>query len=82
MNIDPKPVFSDNSFHRRDGNNLPADGGLAQLVEHQLCKLGVIGSIPLASTISSLAFLRSKKRRKKWFRLRVINLYKVDKARF
>tara|TARA_Y100000768_G_scaffold8567_1_gene5945 strand:- start:4691 stop:4897 length:207 start_codon:yes stop_codon:yes gene_type:complete len=68
MNIDLKPVFSDNSFHRRDGKFLLADGGLAQLVEHQLCKLGVIGSIPLASTISSLAFLKSKKRKKKWSR--------------
>ncbi len=27
-------------------------GGLAQLGEHLLCKQGVIGSIPLASTIS------------------------------
>ena len=27
------------------------NGGLAQLVEHLLCKQGVIGSTPLASTI-------------------------------
>lgn len=27
-----------------------ADGGIAQLGEHELCKLGVTGSIPVAST--------------------------------
>jgi hypothetical protein len=27
------------------------DGGIAQLVEHKLCKLGVTGSNPVASTI-------------------------------
>ena len=32
--------------HRRRG-----DGGLAQLVEHLLCKQGVNGSSPLSSTI-------------------------------
>ena len=30
---------------------IPAIGGLAQLVEHLLCKQGVIGSSPLSSTI-------------------------------
>lgn len=25
-------------------------GGVAQLGEHQLCKLGVVGSMPIAST--------------------------------
>ena len=29
-------------------------GGIAQLVEHELCKLGVTGSNPVASTISSV----------------------------
>ena len=31
--------------------NLTKLGGLAQLVEHLLCKQGVIGSSPLSSTI-------------------------------
>ena len=29
----------------------PAHGGIAQLVEHLLCKQGVIGSNPFTSTI-------------------------------
>ena len=29
---------------------LPESGGIAQLAEHELCKLGVTGSIPVAST--------------------------------
>ena len=28
----------------------PVIGGIAQLAEHELCKLGVTGSIPVAST--------------------------------
>ena len=28
------------------------DGGIAQLVEHKLCKLGVTGSNPVASTMT------------------------------
>ena len=30
------------------------DGGIAQLVEHLPCKQGVIGSIPITSTILGL----------------------------
>ncbi len=30
------------------------DGGIAQLVEHLPCKQGVIGSIPITSTIHGL----------------------------
>ena len=33
---------------RKDGT--PAHGGIAQLVEHLLCKQGVIGSNPFTST--------------------------------
>ena len=35
-------------------------GGIAQLVEHELCKLGVTGSSPVASILSSQ---RSEERR-------------------
>ena len=38
------PKFTDNA-------GLPRRGGLAQLVEHLLCKQGVVGSIPSSSTI-------------------------------
>ncbi|GEM_PF-3404211 len=34
----------------RDDFRANGNGGIAQLVEHQLCKLGVSGSSPLAST--------------------------------
>ena len=30
------------------------DGGIAQLVEHELCKLGATGSNPVASTFSGV----------------------------
>ena len=36
----------------RDQPDPPGTGGLAQLGEHLLCKQGVIGSIPLTSTIT------------------------------
>ena len=36
---------------RADGTNgAGLEGGIAQLVEHELCKLGVAGSTPVAST--------------------------------
>ena len=52
--------------HGRDGlwtmNRLRAiTGGIAQLAEHELCKLGVAGSTPVAST--SLRSERSRERR-------------------
>ena len=31
-------------------------GGIAQLAEHELCKLGVTGSIPVASTLGIFDF--------------------------
>ena len=41
------------TFKRAQGTRgKPAHGGIAQLVEHLLCKQGVIGSIPLTSTIT------------------------------
>ena len=33
-----------------EGRSDEAPGGIAQLVEHELCKLGVAGSNPVAST--------------------------------
>ncbi len=38
------------------------DGGIAQLVEHELCKLGVAGSNPVASTSATLAALNESGR--------------------
>ena len=35
-------------------------GGIAQLVEHKLCKLGVTGSIPVASTTRRASLARGK----------------------
>ena len=40
-------------------------GGIAQLAEHELCKLGVRGSNPLASTITEGLALRSAEERRK-----------------
>ena len=40
------------TFKRAQGTRgKPAHGGIAQLVEHLLCKQGVIGSNPFTSTI-------------------------------
>ena len=36
----------------REHDALPIRGALAQLGEHLLCKQGVIGSIPIGSTIA------------------------------
>ncbi len=33
-------------------------GGIAQLAEHELCKLGVAGSTPVASTINNVLLER------------------------
>ena len=42
---------SDGTFKRAQGTRgQPAHGGIAQLVEHLLCKQGVIGSNPFTST--------------------------------
>ena len=41
----------------------PAHGGIAQLVEHLLCKQGVIGSNPFTSTIRKDACEGSKRRK-------------------
>ena len=38
----------------------PAHGGIAQLVEHLLCKQGVIGSNPFTSTIPKRMGVRSR----------------------
>ena len=38
-------------FQRGIRTRRPAHGGIAQLVEHLLCKQGVIGSNPFTSTI-------------------------------
>ena len=40
-------------------------GGIAQLVEHLLCKQGVIGSIPFASTKIQAAWKWNKNKIKK-----------------
>jgi hypothetical protein len=40
-----------------------ATGGIAQLVEHELCKLGVTGSNPVASTSQLLADWRGEAER-------------------
>ena len=50
-----RSVFLDCSERRRKAGFrivtcCPLDGGIAQLGEHELCKLGVTGSIPVAST--------------------------------
>ena len=37
-------------YHQTCGRLVRGDGGLAQLVEHLLCKQGVNGSSPLSST--------------------------------
>ena len=42
---------------RAPGRTLLPDGGIAQLVERQLCKLDVRGSSPLASTLGLVAQL-------------------------
>ena len=39
---------------RACGGTVRPSGGIAQLAEHELCKLGVTGSIPVASTTNSL----------------------------
>ena len=39
------------TFKRDRKDEEPAHGGIAQLVEHLLCKQGVIGSNPFTSTI-------------------------------
>ena len=54
-------------YHQTCGMRVRGDGGLAQLVEHLLCKQGVNGSSPLSSTryevIDMLGTRRVKKRR-------------------
>ena len=50
-------VFGDMGSMSRDKQEyslnvvLLESGGIAQLAEHELCKLGVTGSIPVASTL-------------------------------
>ena len=38
---------------KRNGEDITPYGGIAQLGEHLLCKQGVIGSIPIISTIEN-----------------------------
>ena len=42
---------AEEALSKRHKDEKPAHGGIAQLVEHLLCKQGVIGSNPFTSTI-------------------------------
>ena len=46
------------TFKRDRKDEEPAHGGIAQLVEHLLCKQGVIGSNPFTSTTQSRVVLK------------------------
>ena len=43
------------TFKRDRKDEEPAHGGIAQLVEHLLCKQGVIGSNPFTSTTEEVS---------------------------
>jgi hypothetical protein len=47
----PFAIIEHSTFHIRHSSEIESPGAVAQLGEHLLCKQGVVGSIPISSTM-------------------------------
>ena len=51
LNVEWRAVIEHSTFNIQHSSELEPAGAVAQLGEHLLCKQGVVGSIPISSTI-------------------------------